>query len=220
MNSIYVEKTIRKLRKEVTCNKEVSEILVRQPLSDLSYPTLFKNGNMRGTLGNSERSDISAQEDLEQLLRDVILEHKYIFDTFSISEKRKLQSVQVRWNNELIHHIFLSNGRTIISFTTGIGSYHFSKNKISISIAFKYTPICLIKYVLFHELLHIKFLGHSKKFHSCECQYDNYNRVLELLDKVLEHYNISRLTLSDFKRYLNESKLIIDPEQFFSQHKN
>ena len=104
-----------------------------------------------------------------------------IFRTFNSEQKTRLKTVKVRWNNRITYrhcgcYIKEQNGKII--------------NEIIISKTLKNAPKEVIKYILFHELLHIKHLNHYKEFKSLLKCFNNFENVRNLMEVIMINQRI------------------------------
>ena len=65
------------------------------------------------------------------------------------------------------------------------------RNEILISSSFKNAPKFLVKYIIYHELLHIKFKNHSEEFRRQEQKFENYEKAKELFERILLEIRIN-----------------------------
>ena len=148
------------------------------------YPLLFKDKTFSRPPLIFENSVLLAEEELSDLTDELKKDYHHIFKTFNSEQVKLLESVKIKWSKRPTyrrggHYLKSSKGQL--------------KNEISISSTFKNTPKEVIKLVLFHELLHIKHFNHSKEFRSLEKSLTNFEKVDELMGKILVEYRIRRM---------------------------
>lgn len=150
----FTGKVIR--RNKLTLTIEVNDRTVKVP-----YPLILKENEDSYEF---VESDIETQEQLEKLLSEVIIEHLTFFKErakFMDYQVQKLLNSKVHWNKQETYY----RG----------GTYKRSEKEIMVSITFKKAPIGVIKHILFHELLHVKFRGHPPQFRDLERESPWYN---------------------------------------------
>lgn len=57
-----------------------------------------------------------------------------------------------------------------------MGHIHIKNNDIQVSKSLKYAPDFMIKQVIFHELIHIKFFNHGNEFKKYNCSYKDHEK--------------------------------------------
>jgi hypothetical protein len=168
-------KVIKKNQKTATV--KVDKFSYRVP-----YLLLFKDGSLNLPIPPFEKSDINKDEDLFSLLTELKSEYE-IFQSFDIEQRKLLDSVKVKWNPKITYRVggnYFKHKRT-----GGL------RNEILISRSFKNAPKYLIKYILYHELLHIKFKNHSEEFRKQEQKFENYEKAKELFEVILLEIRIN-----------------------------
>jgi hypothetical protein len=168
--------------KVVKKNQKTATVKVDKSVYRVPYLLLFKDESLNLPIPPFERSNINRDEDLLLLLTEVKKEYE-IFQSFDIEQKRLLDSVKVKWNAKVTYRVggnYFKHKRT-----GGL------RNEILISSSFKNAPKYLIKYILYHELLHIKFKNHSEEFRKQEQKFENYEKAKELFERILLEIRIN-----------------------------
>lgn len=170
---------VRKNKKTVTVIGTTNSRVFRVP-----YSLLFKDITFSRRPLIFDNSVLLTEEELRDLADDLKKEYRHVFKTFNSEQTKLLESVKIKWSKRPTyrrggHYLKSSKGQL--------------KNEISISSTFKNTPKEVIKLVLFHELLHIKHFNHSKEFRSLEKSFTNFEKVDELMGKILVEYRIRRM---------------------------
>jgi hypothetical protein len=168
-------KVIKKNQKTATV--KVDKFIYRVP-----YLLLFKDKSLNLPIPPFERSNINENEDLLLLLTEVKNEYE-IFQSFDTEQIKLLDSVKVKWNNKVTYRV---GGNYFKHKRTGE-----LRNEILISSSFKNAPKYLIKYILYHELLHIKFKKHSEEFRRQERKFERYEKAKELFERILLEIRIN-----------------------------
>ncbi len=158
-------------------NPKTALVLVNNKRYRVSYSILFKNEEINTPFPYFIRTSYDTNEDLRLLIKELKKDYSYIFDTFSNEQKSLLDTVRVKWNSRITYHIggkyFRTNKKQEL------------RNEILISSSFKNTPKFLIKYLLYHEILHIKYLNHSKEYRYYEKKFIEYDLAQDLFLKIL-----------------------------------
>lgn len=170
---------VRKNKKTVTVLDTTNSRVYRVP-----YSLLFKDITFSRRPLTFENSEILTEEELSDLADELKKEYQHIFKTFNSEQTKLLESVKIKWSKRPTYR----RGGYYLKSSKGQ-----LKNEISISSTFKNTPKEVIKLVLFHELLHIKHFNHSKEFRSLEKSFTNFEKVDELMGKILVEYRIRRM---------------------------
>jgi len=170
---------VRKNKKTVTVLDTTNSRVYRVP-----YSLLFKDITFSRRPLTFENSEILTEEELSDLADELKKEYQHIFKTFNSEQTKLLESVKIKWSKRPTYR----RGGYYLKSSKGQ-----LKNEISISSTFKNTPKEVIKLVLFHELLHIKHFNHSKEFRSLEKSFTNFEKVDELMGKILVEYRIRKM---------------------------
>ena len=170
---------VRKNKKTVTVLDTTNSRVYRVP-----YSLLFKDITFSRSPLTFENSEILTEEELSDLADELKKEYQHIFKTFNSEQTKLLESVKIKWSKRPTYR----RGGYYLKSSKGQ-----LKNEISISSTFKNTPKEVIKLVLFHELLHIKHFNHSKEFRSLEKSFTNFEKVDELMGKILVEYRIRKM---------------------------
>ena len=170
---------VRKNKMTVTVINSTNSRVYRVP-----YSLLFKDITFSRLPLRFENSVLLTEKELNNLADELKKEYRHVFKTFNSEQTKLLESVKIKWSKRPTyrrggHYLKSSKGQL--------------KNEISISSTFKNTPKEVIKLVLFHELLHIKHFNHSKEFRSLEKSFTNFEKVDELMGKILVEYRIRRM---------------------------
>ncbi|NVM44239.1 MAG: M48 family metallopeptidase [Candidatus Lokiarchaeota archaeon] len=170
---------VRKNKRTVTVLDTTNSRVYRVP-----YSLLFKDITFSRRPLTFENSELLTEEELRDLADELKKEYRYVFKTFNSEQTKLLESVKIKWSKRSTYR----RGGYYLKSSKGQ-----LKNEISISSTFKNTPKEVIKLVLFHELLHIKHLNHSKEFRSLEESFTNFEKVDEIMGKILVEYRIRRM---------------------------
>ena len=163
-------------------NQKTATVKVDKSSYRVPYLLLFKDGRLNLPILPFERSNLNKDEDLFSLLAEVKSEYE-IFQRFDSEQKKLLDSVKVKWNPKITYRVggnYFKHNRT-----GGL------RNEILISSSFKNAPKYLIKYILYHELLHIRFKHHSEEFRKQERKFQNYEKAKELFERILLEIRIN-----------------------------
>ena len=163
-------------------NQKTATVKVDKSSYRVPYLLLFKDGRLNLPILPFERSNLNKDEDLFSLLAEVKSEYE-IFQRFDSEQKKLLDSVKVKWNPKITYRVggnYFKHNRT-----GGL------RNEILISSSFKNAPKYLIKYILYHELLHIRFKHHSEEFRKQEQKFQNYEKAKELFERILLEIRIN-----------------------------
>lgn len=143
----------------------------------VSYSILFKENEINSPFPYFNRTSYDSNEDLYLLIKELKKEYSYIYDTFSNEQQSLLNTVRAKWNSRITYQLggkyFKSNRQGEI------------RNEILISSSLKNTPKYLIKFLLYHEMLHIKYWGHPKEFRYYEKKFIDYDLAQDLFHKIL-----------------------------------
>ena len=168
--------------KVIKKNQKTATVSVNKSSYRVPYLLLFKDGSLNLPIPPFEKSNINKDEDLFSLLTELKREYE-IFQTFDSEQKRFLDSVKVKWNPKITYRVggnYFKHNRT-----GGL------RNEILISSSFKNAPKFLVKYIIYHELLHIKFKNHSEEFRRQEQKFENYEKAKELFERILLEIRIN-----------------------------
>ena len=168
--------------KVIKKNQKTATVKVDKSTYRVPYLLLFKDGSLNLPIPPFERSNINGDEDLLALLKELKKEYEF-FQSFDIEQGKLLDSVKVKWNPKVTYRVggnYFKHERT-----GGL------RNEILISSSFKNAPKYLIKYILYHELLHIKFKNHSEEFRMQEQKFDSYEKAKELFERILLEIRIN-----------------------------
>jgi len=163
-------------------NKKTATVRVDTTAYRVPYLLLFEDRSLSLPIPSFKKSDINKDEDLILLLNELKQEYE-VFYQFNLEEKILLDSVNVKWNPKITYRV---GGNYFKSKRTGA-----LRNEILISSSFKNAPKFLIKYVLFHELLHIKYKNHTPEFRAEEVKFKNYENARELFERILLEVRIN-----------------------------
>ena len=169
-------KVIRKNKRTVTVIDTTNSRLYRVP-----YSLLFIDINFSRLPLIFENSVLLTERELNNLADELKKEYRYIFDTYNYEQAKLLETAKIKWSKRTTYRkggYYLKNQNSQL------------KNEITISSSFKNTPKEVIKLILFHELLHIKYFNHSKEFRALEQSFSNFDQVNEILGKILVEYRI------------------------------
>jgi predicted metal-dependent hydrolase len=168
-----------KLTKAVVLKKNPKTVLVqvRKKKYRVTYEIIFKNNEINAPFPYFNLTSYDSDEDLYHLVEELRKEYAYVFDTYSDEQKALLNTVRVKWNSRITYRLggkyFKTNKHGEI------------RNEIMISSSLKKTPKYLIKFLLYHEMLHIKILNHSKEFRYYERKFIDYDIAQDLFHKIL-----------------------------------
>jgi len=136
-----------------------------------------------------QRSLISSSEELCVLLCEIQRDYSNIFGKWLDVEKEKLSSVKIEWNNRVTYH----KG----------AHYNIRDNIILVSKTFQNTPEQLIKFIIYHELLHIRCKQHNKFFRLFEKQFNDFTKMRQLFEDILKEtrfFGKTRINKLPFKK--------------------
>ena len=168
-----------KLNEAVVLKKNPKTALVRvnNKRYRVSYSILFKDNEINTPFPYFNRTSYETNEDLYFLIKELKREYSNLYDTFSNEQKSLLNTVRVKWNSRITYQLggkyFRTNRKREV------------RNEILISSSFKNTPKFLIKFLLYHEILHIKYSNHSKEFRFYEQKFTEYDVAQDLFRKIL-----------------------------------
>ena len=168
--------------KVIKKNQKTATVIVDKSSYRVPYLLLFKDGSLNLPIPPFEKSNINKDEDLFLILTELKSEYE-IFQTFDSEQKRFLDSVKVKWNPKITYRV---GGNYFKHKRTGE-----LRNEILISSSFKNAPKYLVKYIIYHELLHIKFKNHSEEFRKQEQKFENYEKAKELFEGILLEIRIN-----------------------------
>ena len=157
-------------------NKKTATVRVNTTSYRVPYLLLFEDRSLTLPIPPFKKSNINKDEDLVSLLTELKQEYG-VFHIFNQEEKILLDSVKVKWNPKVTYRV---GGNYFKHKRSGE-----LRNEILISSSFKNAPKYLIKYVLYHELLHIKYKNHSQEFRIEEQKFQNYEKARELFERIL-----------------------------------
>ena len=158
-------------------NPKTALIQVNKKKYRVSYSILFKDNEINTPFPYFGLTSYETNEDLYLLVKELKKEYSYIFDTFTDQQKFLLSAVKVKWNARITFQV---GGKYFKSNRKGE-----TRNEILISSSFKRTPKFLIKFLLYHEILHIKYLNHSREYRDYEKKFIDYNLAQDLFRKIL-----------------------------------
>lgn len=170
---------VRKNKRTVTVLDTINSRVYRVP-----YSLLFKDINFSRPPLKFEKSVLLSEKELNDLTDELKKEYRHIFKTFNSEQTKLLDSVRIKWSKRPTYR---RGGHYLKSVNSQL------KNEVTISSTFKNTPKEVIKLVLFHELLHIKYFNHSNEFRSLEESFTNFEKVDELMREILADYRIRRM---------------------------
>ncbi len=158
-------------------NPKTALIQVNNKRYRVSYSILFKDNEINTPFPSFERSSYNSDEDLYFLIKELKREYSNLYDTFSNEQRSLLNTVRVKWNSRITYQLGGKYFRTNRNREV--------RNEILISSSFKNTPKFLIKFLLYHEILHIKYSNHSKEFRFHEQKFTEYIVAQDLFRKIL-----------------------------------
>jgi len=158
-------------------NPKTAFIQVNKKRYKVSYSILFNDNEINTPFPSFERSSHDSDEELYFLITELKREYSNLYDTFSTEQKSLLDTVRVKWNSRVTYQLGGKYFR--------INRNREVRNEILISSSFKNTPKFLIKYLLYHEILHIKYSNHSKEFRFYEQKFTEYDVAQDLFRKIL-----------------------------------
>ncbi|MHA1105167.1 MAG: YgjP-like metallopeptidase domain-containing protein [Promethearchaeota archaeon] len=159
-------------------NPKTALIQVNNKRYRVSYSILFKDNEINTPFPYFNRTSYNTNEDLYLLIKELKKEYSYIFNKiFSDEHKSLLDTVRAKWNSRITYRL---GGKYCRTNRNGE-----IRNEILISSSLKNTPKYLIKYLLYHEILHIKYPNHSKEYHYYEKHFDDYKPAQDLFHKIL-----------------------------------
>lgn len=167
---------VRKNKMTVTVINTTNSRVYRVP-----YSLLFKDITFSRFPLRFENSVLLTEKELNNLADELKKEYRHIFDTFNSEQVKLLESAKIKWSKRTTYR----RGGYYLKSKNG----HL-KNEITISSSFKNTPKEVVKLVLFHELLHIKYFNHSKDFRSLEQSFSNFNKVNGVMGNILAEFRI------------------------------
>ncbi|MBY9019364.1 MAG: DUF45 domain-containing protein, partial [Candidatus Lokiarchaeota archaeon] len=158
-------------------NPKTALVRVNNKRYRVSYSILFKDNEINTPFPYFNRTSYETNEDLYFLIKELKREYSNLYDTFSNEQKSLLNTVRVKWNSRITYQLggkyFRTNRKREV------------RNEILISSSFKNTPKFLIKFLLYHEILHIKYSNHSKEFRFYEQKFTEYDVAQDLFRKIL-----------------------------------
>jgi predicted metal-dependent hydrolase len=168
-----------KLNKAIVLKKNPKTALlqVNNKKYRVSYGILFKENKINAPFPSFKRSSYDSDEDFYLLIEELKKEYSNVYDTFSTEQKSLLNSVKVKWNSRVTYQLGGKYFRT--------DRKREIRNEVLISSSFKNTPKFLIKFLLYHEILHIKYPNHSKQFRLLEKKFNEYDVAQDLFRKIL-----------------------------------
>ena len=158
-------------------NPKTALIQVNNKRYRVSYNILFNNNEINTPFPYLSRTSYDTDEDLDLLIKELKRDYSYIFKIFTNEEKTLLDKVRAKWNSRITYRL---GGKYFRTDRNGE-----IRNEIQISSSLKNTPKFLIKYLLYHEILHIKYPNHSKKYRYYEKHFDDYKPAQDLFQKIL-----------------------------------
>lgn len=163
-------------------NKKTATVRVNTASYRVPYLLLFEDRSLTLPIPPFKKSNFNKDEDLALLLNELKQEYD-VFHHFNPEEKILLDSVNVKWNPKVTYRV---GGNYFKSKRTGA-----LRNEVLISSSFKNAPKYLIKYVLYHELLHIRYKNHSPEFRAEEEKFQDYEKARELFERILLEVRIN-----------------------------
>jgi len=120
---------------------------------------------------------------LKQLMEEVKIEYESIFDGLmdTLDLQSRFDSVRICWNNQKTYR--------------RAGKYRRLTNEITISISLKEAPKEFVKYIIYHELLHIKIPNHSYIFRHYEEIFKHYDSAKEYINELFSQIRAEKLKL-------------------------
>ena len=167
---------VRKNKMTVTVINTTNSRVYRVP-----YSLLFKDIAFSRIPLRFENSVLLTEKELNTLADELKKEYRHIFDNFNSEQVKLLVSTKIKWSKRTTYR----RGGYYLKSKNG----HL-KNEITISSSFKNAPKEVVKLVLFHELLHIKYFNHSKDFRSLEQSFSNFNKVNGVMGNILAEFRI------------------------------
>lgn len=182
------------IKKGIIIKKNPKRAEIQTNETSYLVPYLFLSLNEKGMrefeFFHFKKSYIKREAHLYELIDELKLEYKDIFKIFDVHQKQLLDKIKVSWNKRITY----SRGARYVP----------SENRIYVSISFKETPKFVVKYILYRELLHIKYRNHLSFFRMYERQYKNYKeaKVFEKkLFKEIKYYGMSKINqLASYKK--------------------
>jgi predicted metal-dependent hydrolase len=170
---------IRKNKRTVTVLDTINSRVYRVP-----YPLLFKDITFSRRPLIFENSVLLTEEELGDLADEIRKEYQHIFNSFNSEQLDLLESVNIKWSKRTTYqkggyYLKSKKGQLI--------------NEITISSSFKNAPKEVVKLVLYHEILHIKYFNHSKDFRSLEQSFSNFDKINEIMGKILVEFRIKSM---------------------------
>lgn len=170
---------VRKNKRSVTVIDTINSRVYRVP-----YSLLFKDKTFSRLPLIFENSVVLTERELNNIADELKIEYRQIFNTFNSEQNKLLESVKIKWSKRTTYRR---------------GGYYFKSkngqliNEITISSSFKNAPKEVVKLVLFHELLHIKFFNHSKDFQAIEESFSNFDETNKIMGKILADFRIKSM---------------------------
>jgi hypothetical protein len=171
-------------------NQKTATVKVEKTIFRVPYLLLFEDESLTLPVLSFKKTNIDSDLDLLILVEELKEEYE-IFKSFNSDQKRLLNSVKIKWNSKITFRV---GGNYYKSGKTGA-----LRNEILISRSFQNTPKYLIKFVLYHELLHIKYRNHSRDFRIQEQKFKDYEKAKELFEGILLEIRINGI-----KRFTSE----------------
>lgn len=170
---------VRKNKRTVTVIDTTNSRVYRVP-----YSLLFKDITFSRLPHIFENSVLLTEKELSNIADELKKEYRHIFNTFNSEQNKLLESVKIKWSRRTTYR----RGGYYLKSKNGQVT-----NEITISRSFKNSPKEVVKLVLFHELLHIRYFNHSKDFRSLEESFSNFDEINEIMEKILVEYRIRRM---------------------------
>lgn len=170
---------VRKNKRTATVKDTINSRVYRVP-----YSLLFKDITFSRPPLIFENSVALTEKELNNIANELKKEYQHIFNSFNSEQKILLESVRIKWSKRSTYrrggyYLKSRNGQLI--------------NEISISSSFKNSPKEVVKLVLYHELLHIKYFNHSKDFRSLEESFSNFEEANKIMGQILAEFRIKSM---------------------------
>jgi metallopeptidase YgjP-like protein len=148
------------------------------------------------------RSRIQSQKDLENILEELKVEMALVFNSFTESEQDLLDNVRIRWGNritfcQLGKYTYSNNSISLggLKITLpSVANTNDKHNLITISKSLQNTPEYAIKYVVYHEMLHIKHHDHGTQFKGKERMFPMMGEANQFEKKLCREIRVNRMS--------------------------
>jgi predicted metal-dependent hydrolase len=121
----------------------------------------------------------SSDSDLDMILSKMLLKFRDILTKIiPLTNMIQLLCVHIIWTQNDNYQL--------------MGRYSPRKNQITINKALKNSPLYVIEFVLWHEILHLKFLNHDQTFKTKEKIYPYRTQAITYLKKYLPFVKVSK----------------------------